>query len=69
MLLTAAHKALDTLAAIYRHVNAIEEAGGVETDKGQALAADFLWSLQRNRPVVAQMIAEPLRQAVLAKAS
>ncbi len=65
MLLTAAHKALDVLRALYKHMDEIAEARG-HTARAQAIA-DLLRNLHESRRVIYEMVEQPLRAAIVAK--
>jgi len=68
-LLLAGHKALDMIAAIYKHIDAIEEAGGMGDARGREVALDLIFSLQDNRQSIGELVAAPLMEALRLKAN
>lgn len=63
-LLVATIASADMIAAIYKHVDQIEKAGGPLTPSGQHLCVELAASLIQNRQRVQQLVMEPVQSAV-----
>lgn len=65
-LVTAAHNAAMVIDAIYKHVDAVEAAGGPGTTGGWHETLELLRSLQGNRSRMYGLVFQPLQEAVRA---